>query len=107
MATVLLAVCGSSSGPLFVDTQKQPLTKARFVTRIRGILEEAEAGYPSRQFAGDSFRIKTAMAAAQAGIEDSRIEMLGRWHSDAFQAYVRTPRDQLASITTVLAARID
>ena len=100
-----LAVRGSSPGPLFIDTKKQPLTKARFVARIRDILEEA--GYPSRQFAGHSFRIGAATAAAQAGVEDSKIQMLGRWHSDAFRAYVRTPRDQLASVTAVLAARTD
>ena len=36
-----LAVRGSMAGPLFIDTQQQPLTKPRFVARIRSILEDA------------------------------------------------------------------
>ena len=98
-----LAVRGSSQGPIFIDSRQQPLTKAKFVARIRNIL--AEAGYPSHQFAGHSFRIGAATAAAQAGIEDSTIQALGRWHSSAFLTYIRTPRDRLAGISTLLAAR--
>ena len=104
MAAILsyLAVRGSTPGPLFLDVQRQPLLKARFVARIRGIIEEA--GYPAQQFAGHSFRIGTATAAAQAGIEDSKIQALGRWNSAAFLVYIRTPREELAAFSSRLAA---
>ena len=86
-----LAVCGSSQGSLFTDTRQQLLTKTRFVARIRSILDEA--GYPSHQFAGHSFRIGAATVAAQAGIEHSTIQALDWWHSSTFLAYIRIPRD--------------
>ena len=48
---------GGAPGPLFIDKQHHPLTKARLVARIRGVLEMA--GYPTAQFARHSFRIST------------------------------------------------
>ncbi len=47
-------------------------------------------GLPYDSFAGHSFCIGAATAA---GLEDSVIQMLGRWNSSAFLSYIRTPRD--------------
>ena len=85
-------------GPLFTDKQHRPLMKARFVTRIRMVLETA--GYPSAQFAGNSFWIGAMTAASQAGLEDSSIQTLGRWSSAAFLVYIKTPAAELAATTT-------
>ena len=93
---------GGTPGPLFIDRRHRPLTKASFVARIRGVLEAA--GYPAAQFAGHSFRIGAATAAAQAGLEDSRIQALGRWNSAAFLVYIRTPAAELAAATARIAA---
>ena len=46
-----------------------------------------------------------ATSAALAGIEDSTIQLLGRWQSAAFLGYIRTPHEQLASISASLAAQ--
>ena len=54
-------------------------------------------------FSGHSFHIGVVTTAAQADIEDSVVKMLGLWDSAAYQRYIRTPRDQLAAISTQLA----
>ena len=102
--TALLAYMASrreSPGPFFRDQQGRPLTKAVFIREIRRAL--TRLGLPAEQFAGHSFRIGAATAAAQAGLEDSVIQALGRWSSAAFLLYIRTPREQLAQFTTRIA----
>ena len=49
-----------------------------------------------------SFRIGAATSAKQAGISDVHIKTLGRWQSDAYQRYIRTPPQQLANLTKIL-----
>ena len=72
----------------------------RFVTRVRGT--PTAAGLDYSQYAGHSLRIGVAMIAAQKGIKDSTIKMLGRWQSSAYLLYIRTPRDQLAGVSATL-----
>lgn len=96
-----LADRGDKPGPLFLDNRGQPLLYERFVTKVRKVLELK--GIPHHQYAGHSFRIGAATAAAKAGIQDSTIQALGRWHSAAFLQYIRIPRDELAGITTLIA----
>ena len=79
-----------------------PLTKAFFVASVRQAL--VRFGVNPRSYAGHSFRIGAAMAAAEAGVEDSVIQSLGRWNSTAFLRYIRTPRETLAAFTSQLAA---
>eukprot|EP00731_Ephydatia_muelleri_P032930 Em0024g474a len=69
-------------GYFFVDSQEKPISKARFIAGLREALKES--GYPDDQYAGHSFRIGAATAAPIAGVEDSLIQTLGRWHSAAF-----------------------
>ena len=90
-------------GPFFRNERGHPLTKAAFVQKIRQAL--SQLGLPAEQFAGHSFRIGAATAAAQAGLEDSVIQALGRWSSAAFLLYVRTPREHLAQFTARLASQ--
>ena len=59
----------------------------------------------TRHYSGHSFRIGAATAAAQAGLEDSTIQLLGRWSSGAFLRYIRMPREQL-SLYSVRMARV-
>eukprot|EP00731_Ephydatia_muelleri_P018932 Em0011g972a len=79
-------------GCFFWDQQKKPITKSRFVARLRDAL--SKAGYAEAEFAGHSFRIGAATSAALAGIEDSMIQALGRWHSAAYLRYIRTPHSR-------------
>ena len=98
--TAYMVQRGPSGGPFFRFADGAPLTKARFTERVREILQDA--GLPYNHFAGHSFRIGAATAAANAGFEDSVIRTLGRWNSSAFQSYIRTPREHLAPLSSRL-----
>lgn len=96
-----MAVRGDQPGQFFRFRSGQALTKAKFVQEVRSVLRRA--GLPCDEFAGHSFRIGAATAAAKAGLEDSMIQTLGRWSSAAFLTYIRTPRESLAGVSAVLA----
>ena len=95
-----MAARGSDPGQFFRFKDGKPLTRAKFIQHVRAAL--TKAGLPCNDFAGHSFRIGAATTAAKAGLEDYKIRMLGRWNSAAFLVYVRTPRENLAQISTVL-----
>ena len=96
-----LSVRGGESGPLFRSDDGKPLTRPRFVEELRGVLQAANV--PSSHYSGHSFRIGAATTAAECGIPDSTIQLLGRWESSAYLLYVRTPREKLAAITDTLS----
>ena len=77
-----MSIRGSDPGPFFKFSNGQPLTKAKFTQHVRDALQVL--GLPYNEFAGHSFRIGAATAAAQAGVEDSVIRTMGRWNSSAF-----------------------
>ena len=95
---------GVSPGAFYHTADGLPLTKARFVDHVRGVL--ARAGIPLSGYLGDSFRIGVATATSQARVSDSVIQALGRWLSLAFLRYIRTPREQLAQYTPSLTRGI-
>ena len=88
---------GSGPGPLVKFADGKPLTRARFVAKVREAL--TQAGVDCTPYSGHSFRIGAATTAASQGIEETTIKMLGRWKSSAYQLYIRTPREQLAAIS--------
>ena len=96
-----IATRGSGPGVFFERSRGQPATKAWFVGQLRPVL--ASAGLPQHDYAGHSFRIGAATTAALAGVEDSTIQTLGRWHSAAYLRYVRMPSEQLANLSATLA----
>ena len=67
---------GDTPGAFFRFQSGSPLTKIRFVTRVRSAL--LEAGIPYQNYSGHSFCIGAATAAAQVGLQDSTIQALGR-----------------------------
>ena len=96
-----MSMRGPGPGPLFRLQNGSPLTRTRLVSEVRNAL--SAAGVDCRAYSGHSFRSGAATTAAKEGVEDSTIKMLGRWKSEAYQVYIKTPREQLAAISKVLA----
>ena len=96
-----LMLRGDKKGSFFLDPDGKAVRKPWFVEQLRSIL--GSTGAPQHQYAGHSFRIGAATTAAMAGVEDSTIQALGRWHSAAFLQYIRTPKECLARISVTLA----
>ena len=97
-----LSIRGNRSGFLFLFADGRPLTKARFISKVREAL--SHRGIDSSKYAGHSFRIGAATAAGANGINDSVIQMLGRWQSSAYQLYIQTPRVKLASYSAIIGS---
>ena len=93
-----LTIRGALRGPLFILASRQALTRERFAGMLSKTL--LAAGIADKGYNTHSFRIG---AAKEAGISDVHIKMLGRWKNDAYQLYVRTPRDRLAKFSKQLA----
>ena len=98
-----IAVRSPNPGPLFVTQVGSPLTRAMLVTHLHAALQQA--GIPSSQYSGHSFRIGAATTAARNGMEDSLIQTLGRWKSEAYKIYIRIPRQDLAAASATLLSR--
>ena len=77
-----IALRGDRPGPFFLDTEHGVVTEAWFTSEVRQILNSV--GLLQHQYAGHSLRIGAATTTTPAGIEDSTIQTLGRWHSAAF-----------------------
>lgn len=99
-----LSVRGGKSGPLFRFEDGKPLTRPRFVAKVREALQAANI--PSAPYSGHSFRVGAATTAVECGIPDSTIQLLGRWESAAYLLYIRTPRQKLTAITDTLSKSV-
>ena len=96
-----IALRGLNPGPLFRFEDGSPLTRDALVRELRAAL--AQSGLDPTPFSGHSFRIGAATTAA--GIDDSLIKVLGRWHSSAYQLYIKLPRESLTPVSRRLAAQ--
>ena len=81
-----VTVLGGCPGALFQWQEGTPPSKAKFVEAIRQGLPAANL--PALQFSGHSFRIGAATTATMVGLQNSAIQMLGRWRSDCYQLYI-------------------
>ena len=89
-------------GPLFYFRSGRLLTRSSVTHLLRD--SARSAGLPYHSLKGHSFRIGAASAAAAAGLPDWLIKVLGRWSSDCYQIYIRTPESVLLSAAPKMAS---
>ena len=53
-------------------------------------------------YSGHSFRRGAASATAAVGCADHEIQLLGRWHSDAYKLYIDVPKDRVLGLSARL-----
>ena len=92
---------GSTRGPFFLFQNRKFLTQYWFVAAMREAL--TLAGFDPTLYAAHSFQIGVATTAAQRRLPDSLIKTLGHWQSSAYTVYIRTPRDTLCAVASLLA----
>ena len=92
----------SSSLPLFIFEDNTFLTRQRLTSHLRTLLQLA--GFDPDAYASHSFRIGAATTAAAAGLPDWQIQAMGRWSSDCYTRYIRTPQSTLAQTSRRLAS---
>ena len=93
-----MAVHPKVEGSLLIHADGSPLTRAQFVFQVKKALEAAAVD--SASYSGHSFCI--ASIAAATGIPVYFIKMLGRWESEAYHLYIRTPRHALAAVSCLI-----
>jgi hypothetical protein len=81
-----LGAGAKSSLPLFMLADSSPLTRSRFVTLLKGVLNRA--GYIDAGLTPHSFRAGAATSASTGQVPDHIIRHLGRWSSDCYQRYI-------------------
>ena len=96
-----LALRPTTKGPMFAFEDGSYLSRSKLVQSLNCSL--VAAGIDPQFYKGHSFRIGAATTAATMGVQDSLIQKLGRWTSDAFRLYVRTPPEELSQVCHILA----
>ena len=96
-----LAIRPAAQGPMFIFDNGQYLSRQKLVQSLNHTL--VAAGIDPEFYKGHSFRIGAATTASALGVQDSLIQKMGRWTSDAFRLYIRTPPQELGQVCHILA----
>lgn len=79
----------TKDGPLFLTENGTAVTSRQFSRGLKISIQDL--GLPPHLYTPHSFRIGGASFAQQCNYSESRIQSLGRWKSQAFRKYLRTP----------------
>ena len=82
-----LSFRGSGPGALFVHSDGYPVARTWFCSQLSSAIKFC--GLNPSLYKGHSFRIGAASHAADRGMSDAQIRILGRWKSNAFHKYIR------------------
>ena len=80
---------GFCNGPLFCTEDGCAVSHQLFTDYLALIFRTC--GLNPTQYKGHSFGIGAATLPAESGFSDAQIRLLGRWKSDAFRKYIRSP----------------
>lgn len=80
---------GYTEGPLFQTMDGLAVSRTVFTTHLAAVF--IQCGLDPTKYKGHSFRIGASSYAAERGFSDTQIRLMGRWKSDAFKKYIRTP----------------
>ena len=80
---------GLRPGAIFVSEGGLPVSKSVFSSQLLRVCHLC--GLHRSRYKGHSFRIGAASYAADRGLSDAQIRLLGRWKSNAFLRYIRVP----------------
>ena len=101
MRNYLLQRNPAPTGPLFTFTNGRWLTRANLTKELRSALNHFRL--PAERYYSHSFRIGAATSAAAAGVPAWLIKVLGRWSSDCYERYIRTPQETLLAIPKTMS----
>ena len=96
MRDYLLQCKPAATSPLFTFANGKWLSRASLTKELRSALQGC--GLPAAHYFTHSFRISAATTAATAGVPSWLIKVLGRWSSDCYERYIRTPKQTLLAI---------
>ena len=100
-----LVVQPPSPGPLFIFEDGSTLSRPRLIRAVKEALRLA--GVNNSHYSGHNFHIGAATTAAQAGVSDALIKLLGRWRSSAYCTYICTPHQTILGVSKTLAAQMN
>ena len=80
--SLYLALRGRQEGAIFVTQTGAPVTRDAFTSQLSEAIRLC--GLDRSRYKGHSFRIGAASHAAEQGMSDSQIRIVGRWKSNAF-----------------------
>ena len=93
MRDYLLQCKPAAAGLLFIFTNGKWLSRVSLAKELRSALQGC--GLPADHYFKRSFCIGAATIAAAAGVPSWLIKVLGRWSSDCYERYIRTPQETL------------
>ena len=91
----------ASSTPLF-RRNARALTLADVTTIVRDVVRTAGEGADARLFSGRSLRIGGATEIAAMDVSPLTVQLLGRWDSEVYRAYVRCSRGRALSLSAAM-----
>ena len=97
-----LSVKKTTGGPLFVRVSGKCLSKQTLTAETRIFLNQA--GFNASHYAGHSYQIEAATTTAAANLPAWLIKTLGRWSSDCYERYIRTPSFTLSKVSATMIA---
>ena len=89
--------------PLFILDNGGYLTREKLAFTLKELLQDL--GMEPSHFSTHSFRIGATTTAARMGIQDSLIQQLGRWSSDAYRRYIHPSEEEVGRMRADISGK--